>query len=287
MKKRCIFIPFCCLLYILSFPAAGYAAFGQSAWIDGFMPSRGPDTGEIEIKIVGDFLDEYTQDVQSVRLEKSTNVNIIIQGTELTISEGAYLIDWESLISGDELTATFDLTGAEHGEYSIVVELDDSSEIYSDSMFTVGPHRDAELWAGITGQPQVRGGASTDCLIWYGNYGNAESVPSGILLIGIPKNLNHDLGFNLNDYAIQGLSINDNNTNDPIDDEYELQPLPAEFEASFNGIEYRILRLCIQDIPPLSAIPLKITVHWDTYDWNQIEPVDHLLKVWWSGGKTE
>lgn len=280
MRRKMIYSMLCCLMVVMLIPATGYSVAHFGSWINGFVPSKGPNATGVTIRVIGDF----KPPIEQVSLRDDNGTEIV--GTVTDFAENAYLIDWEGSTSGDIITVTFNLVVAPLGDYQVIVE-DDLWPIAADALFTVGPATDADLWASISGQSQVRGGATTHCYIWYGNRGNAASLPSGILLVGIPKNLEHELAFNLDDYALPGVDILSITGTDPLDAQFDSLLMPTEFEATFDGKDYRILSLYIQDIPPLSNIPLKITVTWDVYDWSTVPQVDHLLKVWWAGGKPD
>lgn len=230
-------------------------------YIQGVVPTKAGTGAAVTLNVLGRFPDN----IASVSLWSQTAAEI--PGEIVAIERGGFERSWADPL--DVIRVRFDLSAADPGLYDVSVAYDGGTQvIYSYQEVTVAEEQQPELWAEISGSTTVRAGSETTYLIWYGNMGNVD-LPSGLLMIGIPKTLNYTLGFNLDDYKLA-----------PIP---ELSPAgdPNAYEVPIDQEQYEILQLSIRQVPIQSLQPLKITIRWGT------NPSDHILKAWWAGGKPE
>lgn len=130
-------------------------------------------------------------------------VTVIISGrgldgsTIVSLIRDGYADVVATSVSGDttqrELIATFDLSGAEPGEWTLKVTNPDGQDATAPSPFIVESGGEPQLWVEIVGREQIRIGRPTTFIIRFGNQGNVN-VDYPYLLITLPSNVKYEIG---------------------------------------------------------------------------------------------
>jgi len=135
---------------------------------------KGGNTGLVTVEIRGGWLDP------------NTTVALVSSGFEDIIAQS---------VSGDPecttLTATFDLTDKEPGEYNLTVTNPDGQSTTAPSPFTVEEGREPELWVEIIGREKIRARRSARYILRYGNSGDIDAGDS-VLTLRFPDGLDYD-----------------------------------------------------------------------------------------------
>jgi hypothetical protein len=126
--------------------------------IGSLTPTKGGTAGTVTISISGQCLDAQA----TVEIKRDGSAAIVA-----------------SLITGaDEqrsLDATFDLTGAEAGEWNLVVTNPDTQSATAATPFTVESGGAPELWVEVIGRDQIRAGQNAKMILRVGNKGTVDT----------------------------------------------------------------------------------------------------------------
>jgi hypothetical protein len=99
-------------------------------------------------------------------------------------------------VTGDDdgrtLAATFDLSAAEPGDWTLVVTNPSSQSAAAPTPFTVESGGEAKLWVEILGRDQIRVGRAATFIVRYGNGGDLD-VPYPWLAIALPWQAAYEL----------------------------------------------------------------------------------------------
>jgi transcriptional regulator CtsR len=134
---------------------------------------RGGNTGFVTVEIKGGWLDA------------NATVSLVRSGYEDIVAQNVY-----GSSDGIALTATFDLTDKEPGEWNLVVTNPNGQSATAPSPFTIEQGGTSELWVETIGREQIRIEREQTFVIRYGNRGTVDSgnvilqimAPSGMLI---------------------------------------------------------------------------------------------------------
>ena len=147
---------------------------------------KGGNTGLVTVEIKGAWLDP------------NASVSLVRQDYNDIIAQNVY-----GNPSATTLTATFDLTDKETGEWNLVVTNPDGQSATAPGPFTIEEGGEPELWVEIIGREKIRVGVPTTYVIRYGNRGTADAVGVPIWIAGIPSEATIELGFDITPLRIQ------------------------------------------------------------------------------------
>ncbi|KPL25673.1 MAG: hypothetical protein AMJ75_00150 [Phycisphaerae bacterium SM1_79] len=180
-------------------PASGMyiVEFLDSAWLHGTVDQ----SREVLIRASSTFTAEpppnYLPTITSLSTDKGGNIGLVtveIKGGWLDPNATISLVrtGYEDIIaqtvSGDSnrttLTATFNLTGREIGQYNLTVTNPNGQQVTATNPFTIEQGGEAELWVEIVGRETIRVGRWATFIIRYGNSGNVN-VPYPYVAVGL------------------------------------------------------------------------------------------------------
>ena len=134
-------------------PPPGYQPF-----ITKLSPDRGGNTGLVTVEINGGWLD-LNATVSLVHPDYADITAHIVYGSS----------------DGTALTATFNLTDKELGEWNLVVTNPDSQSVAAPTPFIIEEGREPELRVDIIGREKIRIGREQKYIVRYGNLGNTDA----------------------------------------------------------------------------------------------------------------
>jgi hypothetical protein len=136
---------------------------------------RGGNTGSVTVEIKGGWLGA------------NATVSLVRSGYADIVAQYVY-----GSSDGTALTAIFDLTGKEPGEWALVVTNPDGQSAAAPSPFTIEEGGEPELWVELVGREQIRVDRPQKYIIRYGNKG-LVNAKSGEVLVWFPRFLNAEL----------------------------------------------------------------------------------------------
>ena len=95
-------------------------------------------------------------------------------------------------LNGTSLAATFDLTGKDPGQYTLIVINPDGHQVYAPTEFTIEQGGEPELWVEIVGRDKIRVGRETTYVVRFGNSGQIDA-PYPYLAVALPKSVSYDV----------------------------------------------------------------------------------------------
>jgi hypothetical protein len=147
----------------------------------------------------------YLPVISSISTDKGGNagfVTVEIKGAWLDPNATVSLVcqDYNDIVAqnvlGDPnattLTATFDLTGKEPGEWNLVVTNSDDQRAAAPAPFTIEQGGEPKLWLEIVGREQIRVGREQTYIVRYGNSGDADAYDV-TLVVTIPQYVKYSL----------------------------------------------------------------------------------------------
>jgi hypothetical protein len=199
--------------------------------LPGYLPTitsvstdRGGNTGFVTVEIKGGWLGA------------NATVSLVRSGYADIVAQYVY-----GSSDGTALTATFDLTDKEPGEWNLVVTNPDGQSATAPSPFTIEEGGEPELWVEVVGREKIRVGTPQKYIIRYGNRGlvNAEYAE---VLLWFPNFLTAELASKPHETDCP-----------PV--RYDPNFLPPENESDVSG--YMIV---VFDVAPGSVDELQLTL---------------------------
>jgi Tol biopolymer transport system component len=140
---------------------------GATPAIASISPTTGGTAGPVTVAVKGYCFDQAA----TVCLQRDGYADVC--ATSVTASE-----------NGRSLAATFDLSVAEPGEWTLVVTNPDSQTATAPTPFTVEQGGEAKLWVEIVGREQLRASRASTLVLRLGNAGTTDSGPAVVVLEG-------------------------------------------------------------------------------------------------------